>query len=174
MNKSTFALILSSLAIIIAGMAAFSLELNLENASFTLGVLSLLVALLVGWQIYNKIAFDAKVQKAIEKQVSLGANIALFVSLAQQGKSAFNRGDKADAIQSLLNALCVWDKEMKSPLSKEAYDYCITKLTVLSKNVVFEVEEAEEKDAYLKAALNTGIREIIDFVTQIKVGNNKS
>jgi hypothetical protein len=174
MNKSVFSLILSSLAIIIAGIAAFSLELNLENASFTLGTLSLLVTLLVGWQIYNKIAFDAKVQKAIDKQVSLGANTALFVALAQQGKSAYNRDDKADAIQSLLNALCVWQKEMKSPLAKEAYDYCIVKLTMLSKEVGFGVENVEEKDAYLKAALNTGNRTIIDFVTNIKVSNDKS
>lgn len=174
MDKSTISIILSILAIIVAGTAAFSLDFNLENASFTLGTLSLLVTLLVGWQIYNKIAFDAKVQKAIDKQVSLGANIALFVALAQQGKSAYNRDDKADAIQSLLNALCAWDKEMKSPLSEEAYNYCITKLTALSKDVVFGVEDAEEKDAYMKAALNTGNREIIDFVTQIKVGKNKS
>ena len=84
MEKSTFAIIISAIAIFIAGVAAFSLDMNLENASFTLGTLSLLVALLVGWQIYNKIAFDAKVQKAIDKQVSLGANTALFVALAQQ------------------------------------------------------------------------------------------
>lgn len=171
MNRSSFAIIISIIAIFISGVAAFSLDMNLENASFTLGTLSLLVALLVGWQIYNKIAFDAKVQKAIDKQISLGANTALFVALAQQGKSAYNRDDKADAIQSLLNALCVWDTKMKSPLAKEAYDYCITKLTMLSKEVGFGVEDAEEKDAYLKAALNTGNRELIDFVTQIKVGN---
>lgn len=174
MNKSTFAIIISVIAIFIAGVAAFSLDLNLENASFTLGTLSLLVALLVGWQIYNKISFDSKLQKAIDKQVSLGANIALFVALAQQGKSAYNRDDKSDAIQSLLNALCIWDAKMKSPLAKEAYNYCITKLTMLSKEVGFRVEDAEEKDAYLKAALNTGNRELIDFATQIQVGNNKS
>ena len=142
MEKSTFAIIISAIAIFIAGVAAFSLDMNLENASFTLGTLSLLVALLVGWQIYNKIAFDAKVQKAIDKQVSLGANTALFVALAQQGKSAYNRDDKADAIQSLLNALCVWEKEMKSPLAEEAYDYCIVKLTMLSKEGEFGVEDA--------------------------------
>ena len=62
---------------------------------------------------------------------------------------------------------------MKSPLAKEAYAYCITKQTMLSKEVGFGVEDAEEKNTYLKAALNTGNRELIDFVTQIKVGNNK-
>ena len=169
MDKSTFAIILSLLAIIISGTAAFSLSIDLENPSFILGTLTLLVTLLVGWQIYNKIELDAKVQKAIDKQVAKGANTALFVALAQQGRSAYNRDDKADAIQSLLNALCVWEKEMKSPLAKESYDYCITKLSALCKNVTFEVECAEEKDAYLKAVLKTGNRELVDFVAQIRV-----
>lgn len=168
---SIIAIIISIIAIIIAGVAAFSLELNFQNSSFTIGTLTLLVTLLVGWQIYNKIEFDAKVQKAIDKQVRKGANIALFVALSQQGKSAFNRDDKAEAIQSMLNALCVWDKEMETPMAKEAYDYCIMNLSVLCKNVIFEVEFAEEKDAYMKAALKTGNRELIDFVTQIKIRN---
>lgn len=169
MDKSTYAIIISVIAIFIAGVAVFSLELNLENASFALGVLSLLVTLLVGWQIYNKIAFDAKVQRAIDKQVSIGANTALFVALAQQGKSAYNRDDKADAIQSLLNALCIWDEEMKSPLAKEAYEYCITKLMLLIKNVGYIVEDNDEKDAYIKAALKTGNRELIDFAVGIEI-----
>ena len=173
MNKSTFSIILSILAIIIAGTAAFSLELDLENSSFALGILTLLVTLLVGWQIYTKIEVDHRINKAIEEQVSIGANTALFVALAQQGRSAYNKEDNAEAIQSLLNALCVWSKEMKSPLAKEAYNYCIDKLSKLDKNIIFEVEDAEEKDAYVKAALNTKQRELIDFTTKIRVRNNK-
>lgn len=170
--KSTISIILSILAIIIAGIATFSLELDLENSSFALGVLTLLVTLLVGWQIYSKIEFDRRINKAIEKQIGIGANTALFVALAQQGKSAYNKEDNAEAIQSLLNALCIWSNEMKSPLAQEAYNYCIDKLSKLDKNIIFEVEDVEEKDAYINAAIKTGQRELIDFATKIKVRNN--
>ena len=173
MDRSTFAIIISIIAIFIAGVAAFSLEINLENSSFVLGTLTLLVTLLVGWQIYSKIELDHRIRKAIDKQVEKGSNMALFVALAQQGKSAYNREDKADAIQSLLNALCVWDEAMDTPLAKEAYDYCIAKLLSLGKGVIFEVENAGERDAYIKATLRTGHQELINFATQIKVRENK-
>lgn len=169
MDKSTFAIIISVIAIFIAGLAAFSLEFDFQSTSFTLGALTLLVTLLVTWQIYNKIEIDAKIQKAIDKQISIGTNTALFVSLAQLGMLAYNRNDKAEAIQSLLNALCVWEKEMKSPLAKEAYNYCITKLPILFKNITFEVENREAKTTFLKAVLKTDNKELIDLITQIKI-----
>ncbi len=173
MDKSTFSIILAVLAIIIAGTAAFSLSIDLENSSFTIGVLTLLVTLLVGWQIYSKIDFDHKIRNAINKQVEKGSNMALFVALAQQGKSAYNRKDKTDAIQSLLNALCVWDDTMDTPLAKEAYEYCITRLLAIGKGIIFEVENPEERAAYIKATLRTGHQELINFATQIKIRDKK-
>lgn len=169
MDKGTFSIILSLLAIIIAGTTAFSLSIDLENSSFTLGTLTLLVTLLVGWQIYNKIEFDNRIRKAIDEQVEKGSNMALFVALAQLGNSAYNRDDKANAIQSMLNALCLWNETMDTPLAKEAYNNCVTKLIAMSKGIVFEVEEADERDVYIKAALKTGEQELINFATQIIV-----
>ena len=169
MDKSSFAIIISIIAIFIAGVSSFSLDFNLENSSFVLGTLSLLVTLLVGWQIYNKIEFDNRIRRAIDEQVEKGSNMALFVALAQQGNSAYNRDDKANAIQSMLNALCIWNESMDTPLAKEAYNICVTKLIAMSKGIVFEVEEADERDAYIKAALKTGEQELINFATQIKV-----
>ena len=96
MDKGTFSIILSLLAIIIAGTTAFSFSIDLENSSFTLGTLTLLVTLLVGWQIYNKIEFDNRIRKAIDEQVEKGSNMVLFVALAQQGNIAYNRDDKAN------------------------------------------------------------------------------
>lgn len=169
MDKGTFSIILSLLAISIAGTTAFSLSIDLENSSFTLGTLTLLVTLLVGWQIYNKIEFDNRIRKAIDEQVEKGSNMALFVALAQLGNSAYNRDDKANAIQSMLNALCLWNETMDTPLAKEAYNNCVTKLIAMSKGIVFEVEEADERDVYIKAALKTGEQELINFATQIIV-----
>lgn len=62
-----FSLIFSILAVIIVGTTAFSLEFKFENSSFTLGTLTLLVTLLIGWQIYNKIELDDRVRKELDK-----------------------------------------------------------------------------------------------------------
>ena len=59
---------------------------------------------------------------------------------------------------------------MDTPLAKETYNYFTTKLQVLIRNiVVFTVESAEEKDAFIQAAIKTKIRELIDFATSINV-----
>ena len=60
-------LIFSILAVIIVGTTAFSLEFKFEYSSFTLGTLTLLVTLLIGWQIYNKIELDDRVRKELDK-----------------------------------------------------------------------------------------------------------
>ena len=171
-NLSKLSAILSVLAIIIAGTAAFSFKTNLENASFVLGTLTLLVTLLVGLQIYNKIELEDRFRMELDKQVQIGANTALFVALAQLGRSSFNKGDKVDAIQSLLNALCVWEEDMNTPLAQEAYDYCISRLSQLTKDVMFEVGDADEKDSYIKAILKTGEKELVGFATRITVKNS--
>lgn len=169
LNLSKLSAILSVLAIILAGISAFSLEMNLDNASFVLGTLTLLVTLLIGWQIYNKIELEDRVRKELDKRVQAGTNTALFVALAQLGRSSSNKGDKADAIQTLLNALCVWEDYMDSPLAKEAYDYCVSRLLSLTKDITFVVEDKAEKDSYIKAILKTGENGLMDFATRITV-----
>ena len=178
MNKSTFAIIISIIAIFIAGVAASSLEFDFQNSSFTIGALTLLVTLLVGWQIYNTIGIEDKIHKVAKKEAEEEAEkaskIAMLVTFAQQGRAANNKGNIADAISSLFNALAIWEKGMDSPLAKEAYNYCIDKLTEISKlDVVFDVESAEEKDIYIKAALKTEIRPLIDFATDRIVVKSK-
>ena len=182
MDKSVFAIIISSIAIFIAGVAAFSLEFDFQNSSFTIGALTLLVTLLVGWQIYNTIGIEGKIHKVAKKEAEEEAEkaskIAMLVTFAQQGRATNNKGNIADAISSLFNALAIWEKGMDSPLAKEAYNYCIDKLTeIFRRDVIFEVESAEEKDIYLKAALKTEVRLLIDFVTErvvVKLKDNKT
>lgn len=181
---SVIAFMLSGFSVLMSGCVAFSLPLDGNNASFTLGTLSLLVTVLIGWQIYSKIDIEIRVKETekelrdLKRKTEIDTKTALFVSLTQLGKSAFNKIDKdtdpvlmekADAIQSLFNALCLWEKEMDSSLAKEAYGYCIMRLLHLIKNVDYTAEYSEEKDIFVKAALKTGIRELIDFATGIKV-----
>ena len=178
MDKSVFAIIISIIAIFIAGVAAFSLEFDFQNSSFTIGALTLLVTLLVGWQIYNTIGIEDKIHKVAKKEAEMEAEkaskIAMLVTFAQQGRATYNKRNIADTISSLFIALAIWEKEMDSPLAKEAYNYCIDKLTeILKPNIIFEVESAEEKDTYLKAALKTEMRLLIDFVTNQVVIKSK-
>ncbi|MBO4483037.1 MAG: hypothetical protein J5735_04395 [Prevotella sp.] len=174
MNKSTFAIIISIIAIFIAGVAASSLEFDFQNSSFTIGALTLLVTLLVGWQIYNTIGIEEKIHNEVEKEADKASKIAMLVTFAQLGRTADNKKNIANAISSLFNALAIWEKEMDSPLAKEAYNYCIDKLTEISKqDVIFEVESAEEKDIYIKAALKTEVRPLIDFTTNRIVVKSK-
>lgn len=184
---SITAIVISLIAIIISGVAVFSLECDFQNSSFTIGTLTLLVTLLIGWQIYNVLDLDRKIQdrisvmeKSVDDKISKEAETALFVSLAQLGMTLSHRvtrneklpqDDKADAIQMLLNALCVWSQhELNSSLAQDAYQYCIDSLNDLcDNNNGFAVEKAYEKDLYVQAAIKTGNRKIIDYTERIHI-----
>ena len=136
------------------------------------------MTLLVGWQIYQTSGIEEKIHNVAKKEAEIEAEkaskIAMLVTFAQLGRAADNKKNIADAISSLFNALAIWEKEMDSPLAKEAYNYCIDKLTEMSKqDVTFEVESAEEKDIYIKAALKTEVRPLIDFTTNRIVVKSK-
>lgn len=99
-DKGFYSQIISILAIIIAGCAAFTLPFESDNASFVLGTLTLLVTLLVGWQIYSAIDVKSQISKAakvteelerVKKKIEIESKSAIFVSLAQLGRSAFNK-----------------------------------------------------------------------------------
>ena len=185
---SIVAIVISLVAIVIASFIAFTLPFDSDNASFTLGTLTLLIALLVGWQIYSIIDVQKQIEKAnkvskeielFKEKIEIESKSALFVSLAQLGKSSFNKiginkaydnAERAEAVQSLFNALCLWQEEMDDLIAKDAYKYCTTKLQILIHDIkIFEVESAEEKDAFIMAAMKTDIRKLIDFATSIIV-----
>lgn len=186
MDKSVLSLILSIIAIIAAGVTAFSIGLHLESCNFLLGTLTLLVTILIGWQIYNVIDINKRIENSIEtvretvdENIEKETKTALFVSLAQLGmvlshratrKEIMSADDQADAIQMLLNALCVWSQnELDSSSTKDAYNFCIKSLSELDENVYLVVEKEEEKDLYVQAALKTKERAIIDFTERIIV-----
>lgn len=170
MDKCIFSLVLSFLAIVIASITAFSVGFNVTDNNFILGTLSLLVTILIGWQIYSKITVEERVKKIINEQIDLGANTALFVALAQSGMTSFNKGDVTEAIQSLLNALCIWEKGMNSNLANETFDYCVkTLVSCFSDNITFIVGDCRERDAYYKAITKTENQELMNLVTRIQV-----
>lgn len=70
MKSSYLSLIISIIAVLIAGFSAFSCIFDINSVSFPLGVLSLLVALLIGWQIHNYIFQRQEVQGILEKEMN--------------------------------------------------------------------------------------------------------
>ena len=58
MNKTS--LIVSFIAVLISGCVAFQYEIDTNNASFTLGVLTALVTVLIAWNIYSLVDFNQR------------------------------------------------------------------------------------------------------------------
>lgn len=127
---------MSCIAILLAGFAAFNDNFGLENESFPLGVLSLLVTILVGWQIYQSLYQKETVRSLIEaemrkarKEIIFHKNNTMFVALGQLGLALYNAEDYGGAVQAYFNALSNWEDEMgKEETSKEGYDLIIRHL----------------------------------------------
>ena len=55
--------LVGAISVLLSGFAAFSMRLDLESASFPLGVMTLLVTLLIGFQIYNALGIKEEMDK---------------------------------------------------------------------------------------------------------------
>lgn len=62
-------------SVLLSGFAAFSKCFNLDSASFPLGVLTLLVTVLIGWNIYSLIDFNQRKAEIDEISKKLGVAI---------------------------------------------------------------------------------------------------
>lgn len=93
-------------------------ELGLDYLGVIVGVLSVLVTLLIGWNIYTTIDL-----KDTLKQTKYAVPISLTVSLAQLGRALFYKGHYEYAISTFLNALAAWEEGAENELMDEAYLY---------------------------------------------------
>lgn len=67
-NKPTLVLYISSIvSLLLSGFAAFSMCFDIDSASFPLGVLTLLVTTLVGFQIYNALGIQKEMHDIKDK-----------------------------------------------------------------------------------------------------------
>ncbi len=64
---SKLAISLSMVAVVLSCVSAFSNEFNITNPSFPLGVLSLLVTVLIGWQIFTALGIKKEIKDATER-----------------------------------------------------------------------------------------------------------
>lgn len=156
-----------------------SLQFDFDYIGFIIGVLSLLVTILIGWQIYAVINIDKKIAKHIKdakkrttQDIKYNRNIFTLVCLAQTAKVLHHLDRYEESIPLMFNAISSIEISTAKQLKEEAYDFCINKLVEICPTVTkFKVPSEEEKDFFIRTALQTKKQEIIDFAFKIKVGN---
>lgn len=102
---------------------------ELEGFSVIIATLSVLVMILIGWNIWSAIQIDKRIRTAIKKEkskfntaVKLARNDAIGASLAQLGVSQYHIGDNSGAIRSLFNAVIfLSDGDRGSDINKDCW-----------------------------------------------------
>ena len=141
--------------------------------SVIVSIFSLLVTVLIGWQIYQAVNVERKIKRGIEKGLKQSVPMAISVALAQRGMSLHNQGMKADAAQQLLNSFAVLaaQSKYKSFLS-ESKEYATEKLVEYNKEkLTIKVQSQEEKELYFSAACYTKNKDIVELVNRMEVEN---
>ena len=152
---------ISLLLSVIAVCAAFwrSPDLSFDYQGVIVGVLSLLVTVLIGWNIYTTIGIESRINK-----FKYAVPISLCTSLAQLGRALYNNDDYANALMSLLNALAVYRKGSENELMEESYLYSVNTIkSIKEKGITIECTK-EDYIAFLNAALRTKDDVIISYV----------
>lgn len=167
--------------IILAFLFPRSQELEFDYAGIIVSILSILVTILVGWQIYTVLKIEKDVEKEfvqlyrqlsdeIKNKTECIKNSTLLVSLSQLGKTLYNNNNKQEAISTFFNALYFWNEDMTSDLEVESYNFSIQKLEEISmEHFSILVESEEEKEVYVKVAAKLNRPAISKLVLRIEV-----
>lgn len=111
MNK--LSLTISLLAIFISGCVAFQYEMGTNNASFTLGVLTALVTVLIAWNIFSLVDFNHKKDELSKETETVKQLIALSAST-----NAANSAITDEALAMIYHYLIT-----KKPIESLEYQY---------------------------------------------------
>ena len=141
--------------------------------SVIVSIFSLLVTVLIGWQIYQAVNVERKIKRGIEKGLKQSVPMAISVALAQRGMSLHNQGMKADAAQQLLNSFAVLAAQSKyKSFLNESKEYATEKLVEYNKErLTIKVQSQEEKELYFSAARYTKNKDIVELVNRMEVEN---
>ena len=141
--------------------------------SVIVSIFSLLVTVLIGWQIYQAVNVERKIKRGIEKGLKQSVPMAISVALAQRGMSLHNQGMKADAAQQLLNSFAVLAAQSKyKSFLNESKEYATEKLVEYNKErLTIKVQSQEEKELYFSAACYTKNKDIVELVNRMEVEN---
>lgn len=183
------AIIVSFVSIAFSAFAAFGKDWDIDNPSFPLGVLTLLVTILIGWQIVQYMYQKETVRTIIEtemkkarKETLFHKNNTLFITLGQLGLALYNVGDIPGALQAYFNALANWENEMfADESSKEGYKIIVSHLKTIEDlldksygNVV--VDNISSIYAFLETSVRIGDQDLINLAKRFvkKSENQKS
>lgn len=143
MKKDTWSLGLSIIAVIISTLslcAAFyrTPALGIDYQGIIVGILSLLITILIGWQIYNVICIDSKIKsslkkaiddqyKIIDKRTEAAKEEAVGTSLFNVGQAMFYSKFYDLALDNYIKAVnAIYNSEMDN---KEAHvEKCFEKI----------------------------------------------
>lgn len=168
----------TSIAALAVGVAAIAIayprkeELGFDYTGVIVGVLSLLVTCLVGYEIFGAFTFDKKVEKEVSKKLKNTEYSASCLALAQLGNALYGTGQHSLALQSLFNALIVGNMAKMSELGKEAVENSIALLEKISDELreveVIRLESDPELVNRMKsAAYKTNSEKVISLACHL-------
>lgn len=99
-HNNKVAIVISLVAVILSCFAAFGKDWEVDNPSFPLGVLSLLVTVLIGWQIFTALGIKKEIKDATERMRE--ENQVLNSRLDAFEKAANKKIDKLKSEQGIL------------------------------------------------------------------------
>ena len=162
-------------------------ELGIDYIGVIVGILSLLVTMLIGWQIWNVIAIDKKIDGKVEQTSdSLTKSIDAtkkemidYIQKANEKSQAeimasllFLQGDtlllKSQYESALLRYLDIISDIIEKPYIENYSDACISKAREAKKlvnhNELKRILKVEKRDSYLKALLKIEGHKAIDII----------
>lgn len=139
-------------------------ELSFDYQGVLVGILSLLVTVLIGWNIYTTIRIEGRISK-----FKYAVPVSLCTSLAQLGRALYNNDDYANALMSLLNALSVYEEGSEDKMMESAYSYSVTTIKAIKRKGITIECTKNDYIAFLSAALKTKDDEIISYVKEFLV-----
>lgn len=171
-----------ALSIISITILLFSLQLPLDPDALAVivGSLSLLVTVLIGWQIFTIISIDDKINNSVKKlttevQVEMTKikHDTIGISTTMQASSFFHTGNYGEAFRGFINALsCLYLGSLSDGLPKECIDKCFEYLNrVANKGDLSLTLPNEDKIIYLQTLVKTNderAKGIIDFVSKAR------
>lgn len=163
-------------------------NLGFDYTGIIVGILSLLITMLVGWQILSNVLINKEIDNKISSQINEldrkskkisdeisqdikdCKNLSIGISLAQLGLSQYYNEDYSSSTRSILNSLVFLNKvENDDELKSDAYEHVcsiIEKLSVITtKCTGFSKEDIE---LFRDAAIKTGNKTIILFVMKFE------
>lgn len=184
MKKENWALFLSIIAVAISVGCYFTKTepISYDYMSILVGVLSLLVTTLIGWQIYNVIYIDSKINKSlkraiddqceiIDKRTKSAKDEAIGTSLFNVGQAMFYNKFYDLALDNYIKAInAIYNSQMNN---KEAHvEKCFEKIKLTIEKIEIQPNKytVDEKAlvSYINLLLPIKDERIIDIIGFIK------